>query len=113
MDYVLETTRVLEELGAHVIIGSVNDIPMFDIVCRPIPFEPNEAEALQTVIRCARDYYSQVISAIGVDSGTVILDPLYDRFPDSVSIRVGMYAEDDTNLSYVGFDGGNIVKRAK
>lgn len=45
MDYVLEAAKAMNELGAHVITtGPFNDIPMFDIVCRPIPFEPNELE---------------------------------------------------------------------
>ena len=98
--------QIQVDQGPQVVDG--HPIPMFNVVCNPVPFEENEQVALVEILKCVKKYHDLLPGVVVVGDGTY-------EYPGvrSISVSVGFYQETATHLKYVGLEGGDIVELQK
>ena len=116
MNYVEEVTRFLTERGVRVetMRPSGIEVPMFDVLSCPIPFRPNEAQALGAVMDCVLKYQQEVAKQA---TETVVFlargseaQPTGERL---VAVRVGVLGTTAEHYFVVGRHGGDVERHPR
>ena len=109
MDYIQATLDYLRahDMPAGLVFPHHLEVPMFDIVSTPRPFKPNEAMALQEVMKAARQYFTTVQRL--TPNAQAVLAPSTRTEEESVAIRFGVYGHNLTSFFVVGPEGGDVM----